>query len=288
MEKEGVHLNNVGLVLEGGGMRGVYTAGVLEYFMEKNLYFPYVIGVSAGACNACSYISKQHGRNKRVTVDFVDDSRYLSYKNLIKEKSMFGMDFIFNEIPNHLVPFDFDAFYSSEQRFIIGTTDCHTGNPIYFTKDPKEDILSIIRASSSIPFIADTVDYSDYTLLDGGIADPIPIKKSIEDGNEKNVIVLTQNIGYTKKPMKLKWLIKRKYPQYKGLIDTLNNRYQLYNDTLAYAEQLEAEGKAIIIRPSQVFKVSRLEKKRERLEFLYQMGYQDAMKLYDKIINWNN
>jgi predicted patatin/cPLA2 family phospholipase len=131
-------MNKVGLVLEGGGMRGLYTAGILDFFMEKDLYFPYVIGVSAGACNAASYISKQKERSKRINIDYVKNPRYLSYRNLVKEKSIFGMDFLFNEIPNKLEPFDYTTFHSSEQRFIIGT-QIAKGNPLYFDKNKCKD-----------------------------------------------------------------------------------------------------------------------------------------------------
>jgi predicted patatin/cPLA2 family phospholipase len=141
-----------GLVLEGGGMRGVYTAGILEFFLEKALYFPYVIGVSAGACNAISYIAKQKGRNKRVNIEFIRDSRYLSYRNLWKEKSMFGMDFIFDELPNKLVPFDYETFQRTEHTFIVGATDCLTGKPVYFNNHQEDNMNVVLRASSSLPF----------------------------------------------------------------------------------------------------------------------------------------
>lgn len=281
-------MQGIGLVLEGGGMRGVYTAGVLEFFMENDLYFPYVIGVSAGACNACSYISKQPGRNKKVTIDYIHDPRYLSYRNLFKEKSIFGMDFIFEEIPNSLVPFDFEQFYQSNQKFVIGTTDCHTGKTVYFDKETKEDVLKLIRASSSIPLVSKPVKINEYTLLDGGVSDPIPLKKSIEDGNDKNVIILTQNGDYRKKQSKVQWLMKKFYPKYHSLVDVMNNRHQIYNDTLTFIEQLERENKVFVIRPSEKFKVSRIEKKQPRLEKLYNMGYNDAKSLHKTLNDWMN
>ncbi|TCS84467.1 patatin-like phospholipase family protein [Tepidibacillus fermentans] len=279
-------MEGVGLVLEGGGMRGVYTAGVLEFFMEQDLYFPYVIGVSAGACNACSYISRQKGRNKRVTIDYVNDPRYLSYRNLWKEKSIFGMDFIFDEIPKRLDPFDFETFNHSKQRFIVGTTDVFTGKPVYFDRESVEDVLQLVRASSSLPFAAPTVHIDGYTLLDGGIADPIPIRKSIKDGNLKNVIVLTRNRGYRKRPFKYKWLAKRKYPRYQGLIDAMVNRHQVYNETLDFIKQLEEEKKAFVIRPSQPLSVKRTEKDQKKLEELYHQGYEDAKKSYIHLKRW--
>lgn len=202
-------MNNIGLVLEGGGMRGVYTAGVLEYFLEHEIFFPYVIGVSAGAGVAASYLSKQKGRNKIVNVDYVTDPRYISFRNYLKSRQFFGMDFIFDEIPNKLVPFHYDEFYKNDAEFVVGTTDCHTGEPVYFGKeDYGQEIIKVIKASSSLPFIAPEVHFKERVLLDGGISDPIPIKKAQSDGYEKSVVILTRNRGYTKRPSKYKFLVR--------------------------------------------------------------------------------
>ena len=279
-------MDEVGLVLEGGGMRGVYTAGVLEFLMEKDLYFPYVIGVSAGACNACSYISRQKGRNKNVTIGYVNDPRYLSYRNFWKEKSLFGMDFIFDEIPTRLDPFDLESFLQSKQRFIIGTTDVYTGKPVYFEKDAGEDILQVVRASSSLPFAAPTVRIKDYDLLDGGVSDPIPVRKSMNDGNNKHVIVLTRNQNYRKTPFKYKRLAKWKYPEYQGLVEAMENRHKVYNETLELIDQLENERKAFVIRPTQPIAVKRMEKDQSRLEGLYIQGYEDAKANYSNLVQW--
>jgi len=279
-------MEGIGLVLEGGGMRGVYTAGVLEFFMNYDLYFPYVIGVSAGACNACSYISKQKGRNKIVTIDYVNDPRYLSVRNLVKEKSLFGMDFIFNEIPHNIEPFDFDMFHQSEQRFVVGTTDVYSGQPIYFEKKTHQDVLQLVRASSSLPFAAPTVQIDDWELLDGGIADPIPIRKSIADGNHKNIVVLTRNANYRKSPFKHKWLAKRKYPEYKGLVEAMSNRHQVYNETLELVDQLATEEKVFVLRPSKPVEVGRMEKDKRKLENLYLQGYKDAQNQYEDLLKW--
>lgn len=273
-----------GLVLEGGGMRGVYTAGVLEYFLEKQLFFPYVIGVSAGACNAASYISRQHGRNQKVTIGYVNHPDYISYKNLFLKKELFGMDLIFDKIPNELDPFDFQTFANASEEFVIGTTDCHTGEPVYFNKDSyARDILTIIRASSSLPLMAPVINFAGKILMDGGISDPIPIKKAINDGVEKCVIVLTRNRGYRKKKSSLSKLTKYFYGEYSGLIKAIENRYQVYNDTLDLIEQLEDEGKVFIIRPVQELQVGRVERNRVKLTQLYEQGYDDASRLYNEL-----
>lgn len=285
-DKEGEKLKNVGLVLEGGGMRGSYTGGILEFFMDNNLYFPYVIGTSAGACVACSYITKQKGRNKVVFIDYVKDPRYINFMNLFKEKSIFSMDLIFDEIPNKLCPLDYETLFGSEQRFIVCTTDCDSGNPVYFEKNQCEDFAKAVRASSSLPFVSPPVKLEGRTLLDGGIADPIPIKKSIEDGNQKNVIILTRHKGYRKKPFRLKWLAKRFYPQNQELLTSIFNRYLVYNQTLDFIEQLESKNKVFVIRPKQPVKVKRMERDTEKLTVLYKQGQEDAKELYDQLVSW--
>lgn len=279
-------MKNVGLVLEGGGMRGLYTCGVLEFLMEKDLYFNYVIGVSAGACNAMSYISRQKGRNEKVNIQFTKDWRYMSMRNLLKEKSFFGMNFIFDEIPKKHVMFDYETFEKSPCKFLVGTTDCKTGKPVYFNKEDVTEGFHALRASSSLPLLSEMVDFKGYQLLDGGISDSIPIHKSIEDGNRKNIIVLTRNKGYRKQPSKLMNIVKLKYKKYPHLVEALNNRYKMYNETLDYIDMLEAKGEAMVIRPSMALKVGRLEKDPEKLRALLKNGYQDASDSYEKMLNF--
>lgn len=276
-----------GLVLEGGGMRGVYTAGVLEYFLEKQLFFPYIIGVSAGACNGASYVSRQTGRNRQVTIDYVKHRDYISYRNLFLKKELFGMDFIFNKIPTELVPFDFDTFNSAAEKFLVGTTDCITGEPVYFEKnDVTQDILKIIRASSTLPFMASAIEHQGKILMDGGIADPIPIKKAQVDGVQKNVLILTKPKGYRKKKSSFSWLPHYVYKEFKGLNKALETRYKLYNETLDYIEELESKNKVYVIRPSRNLKVGRVERNPEKLTQLYEVGYEDAKQDYERLVDW--
>ncbi len=277
-----------GLVLEGGGMRGLYTAGILEYFMEKELFFPYVIGVSAGACMAASYLSRQKGRNRMVNIDYAANPEYLSLKNFLKKRQLFGMDYLFDEIPNKLVPYDYESFYKGEEDLVIGVTDCETGEPVYYSKSEYDkDILKVLRASSSLPLIAPVITYNGLQLLDGGIADPIPIKKSEREGNNKNVIILTKNRGYLKKKTtNINWLLRKVYPHYPYLIDALTNRYKLYNETISYILEQEKKGNVFIISPSQTVNVARIEKNPKKLTELYQQGYRDAMEQFDRLIIW--
>lgn len=276
-----------GLILEGGGMRGVYTAGVLEYFLENHLFPDYVIGVSAGACNAFSYISRQPGRNHQVTIGYVNHPDYISIKNLILKRELFGMNLIFNEIPNNLVPFDFLRFSQSPEEFVIGTTDCLTGKPVYFNKSfSSKDILTIIRASSSLPFMSRAIEFGGQLLMDGGISDPIPIRKAIADQVKKPIIVLTQAKGYRKSKSSFSKLTSYFYKDYKGLVTMLEHRHELYNETLDFIEKLEEEKKAIVIRPSQTLNIGRVEKNSKKLTELYNIGYQDAAAKINEISEW--
>ncbi|WP_048602073.1 patatin-like phospholipase family protein [Rubeoparvulum massiliense] len=283
----------VGLVLEGGGMRGLYTAGVLDLFMDKDLYLPYVIGVSAGACQGVSYVAHQRGRNYQVNVGYIDRPGYVSYTNLFKGKELFDMDFIFNTVPKELSPLDGDALLKSKQRFLIGTTDCELASPIYWElNNPDhigsyEDLITVIRASSSLPFVSKAVTYQGKLLLDGGICDPIPVRKALKDGNEKVVCILTRDQTYRKKPSRFSKMAKHFIKdEYKALLPIMKTRYQQYNETYDFIEDLEREGKAFVIRPKQPVEVSRTERNLAKLNALYQEGFHDAEEQYHRLIQW--
>lgn len=277
-------MDKTGLVLEGGGSRGVFTAGVLRYLMENNIYIPYVIGVSAGACNASSYVSRQIERNKQATIDYVDHPEYLSLRNWWKHRQLFGMDFIFDKLPNQLVPFDYNTFNKAEEEFIVGTTDCQTGETVYYNKSERaNDMLTILRASSSLPLVAPIVHYDGRDLMDGGITDPIPIKKAINDGNKKNVVILTRNRGYLKKPQSFNWYLKKKYGHYHGLIQAIEQRHQIYNESIHFLMEEEKKGNVFIIAPTEKMNVGRVERNKAKLTYLYDQGYQDTRRLSDSL-----
>lgn len=269
-------MKNVGLVLEGGGMRSLYTAGVLDYFMDEDLYFPYVTAVSAGACNAVSYLSRQKGRNREINVNYASDPRFISYRNLFKGKAIFDLDFLFGDLGNHLVPLDRVAFHKATEKLVVPTTDCQTGKALYFENDQSERIMTAVRASSSLPMIGKMVDMEGKQLLDGGIADPIPIVKSVQDGNEKNVIILTRPKGYRKKPFRARLTANLLYSKHKKLVHALEVRHQVYNNTMDYIENLEDKGVAYVIRPQIGESVKRAEKDPVKLQDLYEKGYQSA------------
>ncbi|WP_026907406.1 patatin-like phospholipase family protein [Paucisalibacillus globulus] len=277
-------MKNIGLVLEGGGSRGVYTAGVLHQLMEQKIYLPYVIGVSAGACNGSSYISRQMDRNRAVNIDYIDHPDYLSFRNLIRKRQLFGMDFLFDSLPNELEPFDFESFYGANEEFVVGVTDCMTGEPVFYKReDYKKDILTIIRASSSLPLVAPAVHFDERILMDGGISDPIPVKQSEKDGNEKNVVILTRNRGYSKKPQSFGWYFRKKYRDYPGLLTALEKRHKVYNDTLDYIFEEEKKGNVFVINPSTPLEVGRVERNKDKLTALYNQGIEDAKEVLEQL-----
>lgn len=269
-----------GLVLEGGGTRGSYTAGVLDVFLEKGIEFPSIYGISAGAFNAVSYISKQPKRNLEIFYKYIGDERYLSVANLRKTGSLFGFGFIFAELSRQLVPLDYEAFQKSPVIFRVGATNVVTGKVVYFDKEDITFPMDVLRASASLPMISPIVDYKGYHLLDGGVACPIPIERSIFDGNDKNVLVLTRDISYRKRarPEFPRAVLKSVYRDYPKLVDAMMNRSDVYNSQLDLIARLEKEGKAVVVRPSRPLAVGRYEKNREKLLEIYKLGRKDALK----------
>ncbi|GIM33082.1 MULTISPECIES: patatin-like phospholipase family protein [Paraclostridium] len=279
-------MNKIGLILEGGGMRGIYTAGVLDFFIEKNIEVDITIGVSAGSCHASSYLSKQYKRAYNATVDYINDKRYLSFSNLIKTGSIFGMDFMFNKIPNELNIYDYDTFAKSKSKFVVVATNCETGSPEYFElKDLKKEII-YMQASCSIPMFANIVEIDDFKLVDGGVSDSIPIEYSLNQGYKKNIVVLTRDITYKKNKQKFLPIVNRKYKKYPNLVKAIENRHLNYNKSLNLVNQLEKDGDVLVIRPKKPVNVSQIEKNAKKLTALYEEGYDDANELYDKILDF--
>lgn len=275
-----------GLVVEGGGMRGVYTAGVLDYFMEKNLYFHDCYGVSAGACHISSYVSKQIGRSIKVTLDYINDKRYCSVNSLIKTGDMFGVEMLYDLIPNKLELYDYDTFNKFKGNFYSVVTNCKTGKAEYIKiKDMKKDIIAV-RASSSLPLLSRIVEINGEKYLDGGITDSIPIKKSIKDGHKKNVVILTRDKTYRKSKPKFLSFLKFKYKKYPNLVKAIENRYKMYNETLDFLEEEKAKNKVFIIQPKLPVKISRIEKDKDKLKALYDQGYEDAKELYEDLMKF--
>lgn len=267
-----------GLVLEGGGMRGMYTIGVLDYFLKKGITFDYVIGVSAGACNGISFVSRQQGRNYRVNTLHVLDDRYISLGNLVRERSLFGMDFLFETVPNELEPFDYDAFFANPTEFVVGVTDVELGRPAYFGKEAMHHDTTVLRASSSIPGFSPMVEFRGRQYLDGGAADPIPFAQALRDGCDRLVVVLTRDRAYRKKPEGLRPFYKTLYRRYPAMVALLDRRYLVYNRMLADLREQEQRGVALVLAPEKPLEIGRFEKNPHRLAAAAQLGYTDAQK----------
>ena len=275
-----------GLVVEGGGMRGVYSSGVLDFFIEKDLFFENNYGVSAGACHLCSYLAKQYKRAFRVNVDYLDDKRYCSVHSLLKTGNLFGAEMLYDIIPNELDLFDYDTYNKNESNFYVVITDINTGKPEYVKiGDLKKDII-YVRASSSLPLLAQNVKINDKEYLDGGISDSIPIKKSIADGNKKNVVILTRDSTYRKGKNSLMPIIKLKYKKYPNFVKSMADRYIVYNEILDFIKELEDNGDVFVIRPKKPVNIGRTEKNREKLEALYNDGYNDAKDCYEELLKY--
>ena len=268
----------LGLILEGGGMRGVFTAGTLDCFIDHNLRFPLTIAVSAGASNGLSYASRQRGRAKFCDIDLLEKHRYIGAKYLLKERNIMDFDLLFNKIPTEIAPYDYNTYSNSKERFVIVASNCQTGEAEYFEeKQNRERLLSICRASCSLPFVCPIAYVDKVPMLDGGICDAIPIRKAISEGYERNVIVLTRNRGYRKRDSKalLPLFCYRKHP---ALRQKLKDRNLRYNETMSFIEQLEAEGKVVVIRPEKKIEVGRMETNIDKLTDLYNQGYERAEK----------
>ncbi len=268
----------LGLVLEGGGTRGAYTAGVLDAFAQAGITFQSIYGISAGACNALSFISGQPGRNLQIFSRYVPSDAYVSRKNLLFTGSLFGFDYIFGKLFHEQLPFDYDTFFSSPVRFFVGATDIQTGQAVFFGKDDIREDMRVIQASSSLPFVSRVVRINGRGYLDGGIAQPIPIYQSVRDGNSHHIIVLTRDRHDPgrAKPDFPKAMMKVRYGKYPNLIRAMLRRPQEYREELRYCTQLEQEGKAFVLRPSVPVAVGRSEKDAEQLVAVYELGLHDC------------
>lgn len=274
--------NNTALVLEGGGLRGVFTCGVLDCFMEKGIRFPFTVGVSAGACNGLSFMSGQKGRAKASNIDLMDEYHYVGFRYLLTQRCIMDFKLLFEDFPERIIPYDYDAYFSNPDRFIMVTTNCLTGEAEYFEeKSSSQRVMDIVRASSSLPFVS-PVTYVDGTpMLDGGIVDSIPVEYAMTNGYERIVAVLTRNRGYRKKKssMRLARLFYRKYPLLQKALAERNYRY---NKTMDLIEKLEDEGKIMVIRPVKPIQVGRMEKDTDKLRDLYMEGYEEARKFIER------
>ena len=275
-----------GLVLEGGGKRGIYAAGVLDVLLENNIWTDGIIGTSAGAVNGCSYVSNQYERNLRYNIRFAKEKRYMSIYSLITTGNVVGTDFAYNILPNKLEVFDYDAFEKSPVAYYVTCSNVETGKAEYIQcKSLRGKNMDYLRASASLPYVSQIVEIDGKKYLDGGICDSIPLKAFQDMGYEKNLVVLTRPRGYIKKPENnlLANLYYRKYPAF---VTALRNRYAVYNRTLKYIEQQEKQGNILVLRPSESIRVGRMEQDPERLKQMYELGKNDAGQMLDAIASF--
>ncbi len=267
-------MKNSCIVLEGGGLRGAFTSGVLEYLLEQDMNFDRVIGVSAGACVGASFLSKQRGRNRKVNVEYPSDKRYMGFSHLLKTGSYFNMEFVFGELPTKLVPFDEPSFFENPAEFDVVTTSLETGETVVFSKEAIKNsgVDKTLIASSSIPLLSKPVDIGGQLYFDGGVSDSIPAKYALKK-HAKAVVVLTRPRGYRKNTPGNMLLVRFLYRKYPKFVATLLNRNEAYNKTLDYCEQMEKEGKLFIIAPLPEYSIGRTEKSLEKRVRLYDHGY---------------
>lgn len=282
-------IKNTALILEGGGFRAMFSAGVLEIFLENNLFFESVYSVSAGAAYGVSYISKQAGRNLAVN-DYIADKRYCSWNNQIKKGSMFDWEFVYETIPQELILFDYDALKNSESKFYVGTSNCKTGESEFYLLNnaDKKDFRTILAASGSLPFIAPMVHYDGKTLMDGGLSDSIPFEYALKHGHERAVVILTQPKAYLKGPMKYPAIFKWYYRKYPKVYDMLLTRAERYNESIKKLEEREREGVVYVIRPPLVLDIKRIENDPQKTAAIYHRAVKQAQEEFHQLQEWLN
>ena len=268
-----------GLILEGGGMRGIFTIGVLDNFMDRGIRFPYIIGVSAGACNGLSYMSHQRGRAKYADIDLLKEYNYIGLKYLFTKGNIMDFDLLFHKFPEEISPYDYDRLASSPERYEMVTTSCITGKACYFEekKNPRR-VIDIVKASSSLPFVCPIAYVDGEPMLDGGISDSIPLERAMSLGYDNNLVVLTRNHGYRKpqKATRVPFFFYRKYPKVK---ETISGRNAMYNKQMELVEGMEREGRVQVLRPMKPVEVGRIERNTDKLLALYQEGYDLAAQI---------
>ena len=271
-----------GVVDVGGGLRGIYGAGIFDYCMDQGIEFDYGIGVSAGSANLCSYLAGQRGRNYKFYMEYSFRKEYMSFRNLLRRGSYVNMDYVYGELSNEggEDPLDYEKFSQSNTQMKIVAANAVTGKPVYFDKtDMAKNDYSVMKASCCIPMVCKPYRIKGVPYYDGGIADPIPVQKALDDGCDKVVVILTKPIDTVREAKKDAFpskVIRRKYPK---AGETLAMRYKTYNDEVVLAKKYQSEGKALIIAPDDCCGMSTLTKDREAIDRLYKKGYRDAKKI---------
>ena len=263
------------LILEGGASRTVFTCGILDAMLENDIYINFVVGASAGISYGVSYLSKQTGRNKQITAQYMNDRRYMGMRNMFRKdnRSYYGLDFVFEEIPSDLIPFDFDEYRRSGENGIGAVTNIQTGKTEYMRVRADDKKWTVLRASCALPILFRPIKINGSYYMDGGITDSIPFKYAFDNGAEKAVVILTRKRGYVKKPEKIAGLVKMLYPKYPELSRALKNRHNMYNRELSELEQLEKQGKVLVIAPDKDYGIHRTENDPKILIPFYEEGH---------------
>ncbi len=282
-------IEGVGLVLEGGGMRVTYTGGALDALMDAGVDLGYVIGVSAGANAGSHYVAGQRERSHRVFVDLVADPRYAGWRNVLRERSWFGMDFLFRALPDELAPFDYEAFRASPRTLVSGVTVCTTGEGRYYAqhdRDPRWYVQTLLRAGCSLPVLSPPVMVDGVPCVDGGVVDSIPVARAVADGNPHVVVVLTRNAGYRKEPARFPRLGRGLLARYPAVHAAMLRRHLMYNASLDQVAEMERAGYAFVLRPVRPLVVGRMERDLGRLEALYRQGYHETLARTAELKAW--
>lgn len=279
----------IGLLLEGGAMRGLYTAGVLDIFIKNNIKVDDIMGVSAGALFGMNYKSKQAGRVLRYNKKYVSNKEFMGFYSLIKTGNIMNKDFCFNRLVYDLDPVDFESYKNSKENFYTVVTNLESGKAEYIKIDDlkQQEQMEYLRASGSMPFVSKPVCIQGKEYLDGGIADSIPIDKMVSMGYDRIIVVLTRPKGYRKKKSN-KFIPKIYYHKYPNLVNSINNRYLLYNKQLDTIEKLEKDGKIFIIRPSRLVNIKRIEKNPDKLQEMYDLGVCDTNQVFSQLLEYLN
>jgi predicted patatin/cPLA2 family phospholipase len=288
--QRGEPIHNVALVLEGGSLRTLYTSGVLDVFMENEIEFGCIIGVSAGALNGANYIANHIGRSARINIMHSNDSNYYGIRQFLFKGSIFNFNYLFYSPIKDIYPYNENALINSKQKFIICATDCETVKAVYFEKHNYNELVQALQASSSVPLICKPVNVDGIVCLDGGLTDPVCVHKAFSEGYEKVVVVLTRAYNQRRRniPAPIRVLIKMFYKKYPKLIAALNNFPNQYNSKIEEINKMEQEGKIFVIRPSRKINIRGIEKDARKLVDLYLQGRADARKLLPQMSEYIN
>lgn len=273
-----------GLILEGGAMRGLFTAGILDVFMENNIEFDGLVGVSAGAVFGCNYKSGQIGRTLRYNLKYCRDRRYCSFWNILLHGDMYPKKFCYHDIPEVLDVFDKDAFNKNPMKFYVVATDVETGKPVYRCFQKAEgDYLEFMRASASMPFVSRIVEAYGHKMLDGGISDSVPLEFFEKEGYDRNIVITTREAGYTKEKNPLSGLGHLVYRKYPNMVKAIETRHEMYNAQMKYLAQRESSGEVLVIRPETPLDLKHAEHDRAKLQKAYDYGREIALKVLPKV-----